>query len=819
MNAESSRIIPIDIEQEVKRSFLDYSMSVIVSRALPDVRDGLKPVHRRILYSLSELGMTPDKPHRKSANVVGEVLGKYHPHGDSAVYEAMVRLAQDFSIRYLMVDGHGNFGSIDGDSAAAMRYTEVRMRPIAMEMMADLDKETVPFKPNYDDSRLEPEVLPSRIPNLLVNGSSGIAVGMATNIPPHNLGEVVDGLNLLLDEPDIDIQGLMSVIKAPDFPTGATICGLKGARDAYMTGRGSIKVRAQTEIEELKNGKSQIIVKEIPYMVNKARLVEKIADLVREKKIDGITDLRDESDRTGIRVVIELRRDVTPQILLNQLYKQTQLQDSFGVTMLALVDGVPRVLNLKEMLYYYLEHRKVIITARTEYELGLARKRLHIVEGLRIALTYLDEVIALIRSASDDKAAREGLMTQFQLSEEQANAILDMRLRRLTSLERDKLEEEFLDLLEKIHDLEDILGRPERVVAIIKEDLAEIKKKYADGRRSKIVEYMEDDLEMEDLIQEETIVVTLSNRGYIKRQPLNTYRSQKRGGRGLIGTTTKAEDFATEIFVTSNLATILFFTNKGRVFSHKAYNIPEASRQAKGTPAINFLALTNQEKVQTIIAISDFGENQHLLMVTKKGIVKKVPISAFQHIRKNGIIALTLRDEDELVGVKRTAPGDKLLLVSSRGMAIMFEESDVRAMGRTAAGVKGISMGGKAVVVDVDKYKEEADVVLVTEKGYGKRSPMNQFRTQKRGGKGLKAINISDKNGPVIGAKVVIPEEEVIILTGNGIVIRLATVDISRQNRYSRGVMLMKVDHDDRIVSVARFKSEEEELIVGEEGI
>lgn len=809
MKAESSRIIPIDIEKEVKRSFLDYSMSVIVSRALPDVRDGLKPVHRRILYALYEQGMTPDKPHRKSANLVGEVLGKYHPHGDAAVYDAMVRMAQGFSFRYPLVDGHGNFGSIDGDSAAAMRYTEVRMAPIATEMLADIEKNTVSFKPNYDDTREEPEVLPSRVPNLLINGAAGIAVGMATNIPPHNLGEVVDGLILLLDNPDIDISELMKVVIAPDFPTGAIINGIKGIRDAYTTGRGTIKVRSKTQIEEIKNGRYQIIVNELPYLVNKARLVEKIAELVREKKIEGITDLRDESDRTGIRIVIETRKDISPQIVLNQLYKHTQMQETFGVTMLALVDSVPRVLNLKEMMSLYLDHRKTITTRRTMYELEVARKRLHIVEGLRIALNHLDEVVKIIRSAEDDREAREGLMSNFGLSEEQANAILDMRLRRLTSLEREKLEDEFLDLLENIRDLEDILARPERVVAIIKEELIKVKEKYGDARRTK-VEQFEASEDIEDLIQEESIVINLTNRGYIKRQPLNTYRSQKRGGRGLLGTTTKLEDFATEIFVTSNLATVLFFTNKGKVYSSKAYNIPEASRHSKGTPAINFLSLDPQERVTTIITVNDFTEERNLLMVTRAGLVKKVAISAFEHIRKNGIIAITLRENDELIGVKKTQPGDKIILVNSTGMAIVFDEGDVRTMGRMAIGVKGITLADGEKVVDVDKFKPGADLVLATEKGYGKRTSLKLFRVQKRGGKGLKAINLSKKTGAVIGAKVVVDEEELMLLTENGILIRLAVEDISRQGRYTRGIMLMRLDAGDRIASIAHFKSDEE---------
>ncbi|MGE5397544.1 MAG: DNA gyrase subunit A [Chitinophagales bacterium] len=829
-----SNIIPIDIEKEVRQSFLDYSMSVIVSRALPDVRDGLKPVHRRILYSLYEQGMTPDKPHRKSANIVGEVLGKYHPHGDSAVYDAMVRLAQEFSSRYTLVDGHGNFGSIDGDSAAAMRYTEVRMRHLAQEMLVDIDKDTVPFRPNYDDSREEPVVLPSRIPNLLINGSAGIAVGMATNIPPHNLGEVIDALILYLDD-SIDnssdnnssddsivdsientniLSRLMKTIKGPDFPTGGIITGAKGIRDVYTTGRGSIKVRAKTTIEELKGGKNQIVVTEIPYMVNKARLVEKIADLVRERKVEGIADLRDESDRNGIRVVIELRKDVIPRIILNQLFKHTQLQDTFGVIMLALVDGVPRILNLVQMLEFFLEHRKEVVANRTTFELNVAKKRLHIVEGLRIALNHLDQIIALIRRAGDDKEAREGLMSEFMLSEEQATAILDMRMRRLTGLEREKLEDEFLDLLEKIHDLEDILERPERVVGIIKEELSETRAKFADPRRTSIQPAEDEDLEEEDLIQEESIVVTLTNRGYIKRQPLDTYHSQRRGGKGLIGTTTRAEDLASEIFVTSNLSTILFFTNKGKVFSLKAFKIPEASRQAKGTPAVNFLSLGLDEKVTTIIAVDDFTERRTLFMATRKGTVKKVNIGDFEHIRKSGIIAISLRDDDELVGVKKVDPGDQIIMLASNGYAIVFDEDQVRAMGRSAAGVRGITLTAKAVVVDVDKYKEGLELVIATQNGFGKRTPLEQFRQQNRGGKGLKAINLVKKNGPVMGAKVVIPGEEIMILSQNGIVIRLKTDDISRQNRYAQGVTLIRLDEGDQVASVARLKNEEDDQIV-----
>lgn len=810
MEANNLKIIPVDIEREVKRSFLDYSMSVIVSRALPDVRDGLKPVHRRILFSFYEQGMTPEKPHRKSANLVGEVLGKYHPHGDSAVYEAMVRMAQNFSMRYPLVDGHGNFGSVDGDPAAAMRYTEARMTSLAVEMLKDIEKETVDFRPNYDDSREEPTVLPSRVPNLLINGSTGIAVGMATNIPPHNLREVAEGLIMLIDNSEVTVGELMQAIKGPDFPTAGIVVGTRGIRNAYMTGRGSITVRARCEIEEKKNGRFAIVVTEIPYMVNKARLVEKIAELVKDKRIDGITDLRDESDRKGIRIVIELRRDVTPQVILNKLYRNTQLQDTFGVTMLALVDGEPRVLNLKELLACYLAHRQEVTRRRTQFDLRVARERLHIVEGLRTALDHLDEVVEIIRNSPDVKTARESLMNRFDLTEVQAEAIVEMRLRQLTGLEREKLEQEHRDLVARISDLEDILERPERVMAIIKADLEEIRAKYGDERRTQIVE-QDVTLGQEDFIQEESIVVTLTNRGYIKRQPLSTYRSQRRGGKGITGTTTRSEDFATEIFVTTSLSSLLFFTNQGRVYSLKAYQIPEASRQARGTSAVNFLQLNPQEKVTTVISVNDFDTAQHLLMATRKGIVKKVPISEFQHIRRSGIIALHLRDNDELVGVKKTEAGDRIILVTARGFSIVFDESDVRAMGRGATGVKGINLEKDDMVIDMDKYKEGADLLLVTERGYGKRTGLEEFRIQKRGGKGLKTIEISDKNGLLVGSKVVFPNDEFVVLTSDGFVIRLKAEDVSRQKRYSRGVLVMRCEEPDRIVSIARFKSEDDE--------
>lgn len=811
MKTQMAKVIPIDIEREVKRSFLDYSMSVIVSRALPDVRDGLKPVQRRILYALYEQGMTPDKPHRKSANLVGEVLGKYHPHGDMAVYDAMVRMAQDFSMRYLLVDGHGNFGSIDGDSAAAMRYTEVRMSPIAMEMLADIEKNTVPFRPNYDDSRMEPEVLPARIPNLLINGSSGIAVGMATNIPPHNLGEIVDGLLLLLDKPEADVRDIMKVVKGPDFPTGATIAGTKGIREAYTTGRGSIRIRAKVNIEETKGGRHQIVVTEIPYLVNKARLIERIAELVREKKIEGISDLRDESDRHGIRIVIEVKKEATPKVILNQLFKHTQLEDNFGVTMLALVDGVPQVLNLRQMLSLYLEHRKTVIINRTKHDLELARKRQHVVQGLLVALDHIDEVIEMIRSSKDDQTAKKRLMDALNLSEEQAEAILQMRLRRLTGLERDKLNQEFRHLKERIEDWEDVLARSERVVSIIKEELKEIKEKYQDPRRTEIREAEEVEVDEEDLIQEEMVVITLTDKGYVKRQPLSVYRSQKRGGKGLIGTTTRAEDFATDILVASNLSTLLFFTNKGRAYSAKAYVIPEAGRQAKGTSLANLLTLGAEEKVTTIVAARETQEEVNLLMVTKKGLVKKVAINEFRKIRKNGIIAINLQDGDELVCVMKVNPQDKVILVSRQGMAIVFSEQDLRVMGRTAAGVKGIRLSDQDEVIDADKYEEGSDLFLTTENGFGKRTPLNQFRLQKRGGRGLIAIKLTAKTGPLVGARVVRAlNDEVMLLTVNGIIIRLWAKEISQQGRTSRGVVLMRLDEGDKVISVARFKGETE---------
>jgi DNA gyrase subunit A len=665
------KIIPIDIEKEVKKSFLEYSMSVIVSRAIPDFRDGLKPVHRRILYALYDQGMTHDKPHRKSATIVGEVMGKYHPHGDAAIYQTMVKMAQDFSMRYPLVDGHGNFGSIDGDAAAAMRYTESRMSKIASELLKDIDKDTIDWRSNYDDSRQEPAVLPARIPNLLINGSSGIAVGMATNIPPHNLGEVVDALNLLIDNPQVDLDELMQVLPGPDFPTAGIIVGSEGIYKAYKTGRGSIKIRAKYEIEERKGGKNAIVITEIPYQVNKARLVEKIAELARDKKIDGIVDLRDESNRKGIRVVVEVKKDANVNVVVNKLFKHTQLQDSFGIIMLGLVKGQPQTLGLKEILENYLEHRQEVIRRATEHDLKIARDRLHIVEGLRIAIDNLDEIVNLIRSSKDRETARNALISRFALSEKQANAILDMRLAQLTGLERSRLEEEYAQLLDRIEEYLDILARPERVLAIIKEDLADIKKRYGDERRTEIIPD-DSDSQIEDFIEDHEVMITLSNRGYVKRQPIDAYKSQRRGGKGVIAGKIRTEDAADSVVVTSVLANLLFFTNQGRVFSTKAYKIPESTRQAKGLPIINLIDLRPGEMVTTLVAARALDDSKHLIMVTKQGITKKVPLSAFSNIRRSGLIAVNLRENDELVGVRRVESGDRIMIASSYGILFRY---------------------------------------------------------------------------------------------------------------------------------------------------
>lgn len=804
------KVVPIRIEEEMKKSYIDYAMSVIVGRALPDVRDGLKPVHRRILYSMHEAGMTSDKPHKKSARVVGDVLGRYHPHGDTAVYDAMVRLAQNFSTRYPLIDGHGNFGSIDGDSAAAMRYTEVRMSKIAAELLRDIEKETVDFIPNYDDSLEEPSVLPSRIPNLLINGSSGIAVGMATNIPPHNLTEIIDGVIQLIDNPQITVKELMNTIKGPDFPTGGVIMGREGIRQAYETGRGSIRVRGITRTEQLNNGKMRILITELPYLVNKAKLIEKIAELVRDKKVDGITDLRDESDRTGMRVVMELRRDVNPQVILNQLYKQTQLQDNFGVIMLALVGGEPRVLNLKEVLFYYLEHQKDVVVRRTRYELKKAEDRLHIVEGLKIAIDHIDEVIRTIRQSRDVETAKKNLMERFALTEKQAQAIVDMRLGKLSGLEREKLEEEYRELIAKIAYFRNVLGDEKMVLNIIKEELTAVRGKYGDERRTQIS--MEaDNLEVEDLIAEEDIVIAITHRGYIKRQPITTYRIQKRGGRGISAITTKEEDFVEHLFITTTHHYLLFFTNKGKVYRLKGYEITEASRQAKGTAIVNLLSLTGEDSITAVIPVKEYVEGQYLLTATRNGIVKKTSLVEYDSARKDGIIALTLDEGDELVGVRLTQGEDDVILATQNGMVIRFNEKDVRKMGRTARGVKGITLTGKDRVVGMEIIKNDASLLVVSEKGFSKRTLLSEFRTQARGGKGVIGLRITPRNGVIVGILVVSDDDEVMIISQDGIMIRVPVNGISMMGRATQGVLAMRLGENDKVVALARVLTRDEE--------
>lgn len=807
-NFNHGKILPIDIEEEMQKSYLDYAMSVIVGRALPDVRDGLKPVHRRILYSMYKNGFTSDKPHKKSAHVVGDVLAKYHPHGDSAVYDAMVRLAQPFSTRYPLVDGHGNFGSIDGDSAAAMRYTEVRMAKPTMELLTDIEKNTIDFMANYDESLEEPVVLPSRFPNLLVNGSSGIAVGMATNIPPHNLGEVIDGVNALIDNSEITNEQLMEYIKGPDFPTGGVIMGKEGIVSAYKTGRGVIKVRAKTTIEKMKNGKMRILVHEIPYIVNKARLIEKIADLVKDKKIDGITDLRDESDRKGMRIVIELRRDVNPQVLLNQLYKHTQMEETFGIIMLAIVDGEPKILNLKEVLYCYLEHQKDVIVRRTRFDLDKAEARAHIIEGLKIALDNIDAIIKTIRSSRTTEIAKNNLIEKFSLSEKQAQAILDMRLQRLTGLEREKLDEEYQGLLEKIIYYKNVLADEKMVLAIIKEEITLIKNKYSDERRTEISK-VHDKLEIEDLIAEEEVVITISHNGYIKRMPMDTYKSQRRGGKGITAMTTRNEDFVEQLFVTSTHNYLAFFTNKGKMYRLKVYEIPEASRQSRGTAIINLLYIHGDEKITAVIPIREYKEDWFLLAATKKGIVKKTDLTQYDSSRKDGLIAINLDEDDELIGIQLTDGKQDIILVTEKGMAIRFYEKDVREMGRTTRGVKGINLGKDDVVVAMDIARERAQLLVVTNNGFGKRTPIEEYRSQIRGGKGIITLRTTNKNGLIIGAKVVKEGDEIMIISREGIIIRIKVDDISSMSRTTQGVHLMKIGEEDSVVAIARVVAED----------
>jgi len=808
---KESQIQEVNISQEMRSSFLDYAMSVIVSRALPDVRDGLKPVHRRILYAMHDLGMTPDKPHKKSARIVGDVIGKYHPHGDSAVYETMVRMAQDFNYRYMLVDGHGNFGSVDGDAAAAMRYTEARMSKISMELLRDINKDTIDYQDNYDGSEKEPVVLPSRFPHLLVNGASGIAVGMATNIPPHQIGEVIDGVLALSKNPDITIGELMEIIPGPDFPTAGQIMGKSGIRKAYETGRGSITLRAKVEIEERENGKQAIIVTEIPYQVNKAKLIEKIAELVREKKIDGISDLRDESDRKGMRIVIEVRRDANVNVLLNNLYKQTALQTSFGINMLALVDGEPKVLNLKQILEHYLDHQKVVIRRRTAFELRKAEARAHILEGLRIALDHIDEVINLIRSSKTTDIAREGLMEKFSLTEKQAQAILDMRLQRLTGLEREKIEEEYNELIKLIEELKGILASEEKVLDIIREELEEIKERFNDERRTEIIATGLEAFEDEDLIPKENIVITLTHKGYIKRLPVSTYRSQKRGGRGIQGMGTNADDFVEHLLTTCTHDTILFFTNKGKVYRAKGYEIPEYGRTAKGLPIINLLEIDQDEWINAIIPVPGFVDDWFLFFATKEGICKRSPLSQFSNIRNSGLIALHLREGDELISVHLTDGTKDIVIGTKNGMLIRFHEQDVRSMGRTATGVKGITLEKNDEVVGMEVLDPGVDVLVVTENGYGKRTHESEYRIQTRGGKGLKTCNITPKNGSVVSVKAVRGDEDLMIITGNGVLIRMDVNDISSMGRNTVGVKLIKLDENEHVSTVALVEKEEQE--------
>jgi DNA gyrase subunit A len=812
LDTNTGKVLPVYLEEEMQKSYIDYAMSVIIQRALPDVRDGLKPVHRRILYAMQEAGMTPTKPYKKSARIVGEVLGKYHPHGDSSVYDAIVRLAQDFSTRYLMVDGHGNFGSIDGDSAAAMRYTEVRMAKLAEAMLEDIEKDTVDFVPNYDESLKEPSVLPSKVPALLINGSAGIAVGMATNIPPHNLGEVVNGLVMMIDNPDVEISQLMTAIKGPDFPTGACILGKEGITSAYTTGRGVVKIRAKAEIEPGNKGKHNIVVTEIPYQVNKANLIKDIAQLAKDGVIEGITHIDDYSNlKHGIRIVIELKSDAVPDVVLNQLYKHTAMQSSFGIIMLALVNGQPRILNLKQILEYYLAHQKDVITRRTRYELGKAKDRAHILEGLKIALDNLDAVISTIRNSATADIARENLMSGFNLSQRQAQAILDMRLQRLTGLERKKIDDEYVDVLETIDWLESVLADEAKVMNIIKEDLLEMKKKFGDERRTQI-SLDTSEMDIEDLIVEEDIVVTISHQGYIKRQTLDNFRNQKSGGVGKTGGSGKKEDCAEHLFLSTTHHNILFFTTKGRVYRQKGYEIPEAGRTAKGTAIINLLPLEQGEKITAVIPVKEFLEEQYMFMATNKGTVKKVNLKDLGSVRKMGLIAINLDENEDLIGVELTDGNSEIILATRNGIAIRFDEQDVRPMGRTAHGVKGITLNYGDEVVAMDSVPNgEYEVLTATEFGMGKRTAVSEYRKQTRGGKGIINIKITERTGLVVGMRVINPAQEIMMITSGGIIIRIDVDSISQYSRNTQGVKLMTLNENDKVVSLAAIHHEEEE--------
>ena len=811
-----SRVSERNISREMKESFLDYAMSVIVSRALPDVRDGLKPVHRRILYGMNDQGMTSDKPYKKSARIVGDVMGKYHPHGDSSIYEAMVRMAQDFSYRYPLVDGQGNFGSMDGDGAAAMRYTEARMAKITSELLRDINKDTIDFQDNYDGNEREPVVLPSRFPNLLVNGTSGIAVGMATNIPPHNLNEVIDGVLALSHNPEITTNELMDIVQGPDFPTAGLIMGRSGIRRAYETGRGSVLMRARAEIDVMKNGKERIIVTEVPYQVNKARLIEKIAELARDKKIEGITELRDETSlKVGLRIVIEVRKDANANVILNNLYKQTPLQTSFGVNMIALVNGKPKLLGLRSVIYHYLEHQKEVVTRRTKYNLKKAQDRAHILEGLRIALDHIDEIIKLIRESQSDAEAMEGLQNHFKLSERQAQAILDMRLRRLTGLERGKIESEYQDLLKLIEELKEILNDEEKLLEIIREEIIEIKEKYGDERRTEITAAGLDQIEDEDLIPEEQIVISLSHNNYIKRLPVSTYRSQNRGGRGVQGMNTIEDDFVSQLVTLSTHDNVLFFTNKGRVYKLKGYEIPEMSRQSKGLPIVNALEIDKNEKISTMIAVKDLSsEEDFLVFATKKGTVKRSKLSNFSRINKNGKIAINFKEDDELIAVRLTDGTKEIIIGTKHASLIRFDETKLRPLGRTAAGVRGISLreNDEVIGLDVTDEEEQDEILIVTENGYGKRTAADQYRISNRGGKGIKTATLTEKNGSLVCITTVTGDEDLMIVTNSGVIIRLHVADISQNGRSAQGVRLIRLGENQQVATVAKVEPDENEI-------
>lgn len=809
---EDTRLEQTEIYSEMKKSYIDYAMSVIVGRALPDVRDGLKPVHRRILYGMGHLGVTPDKPHKKSARIVGEVMGKYHPHGDISIYDAMVRLAQDFSTRYMLVDGHGNFGSVDGDSAAAMRYTEARMTPFALEMLRDIDKETVDFRDNFDGEEKEPVVLPSRFPNLLVNGSNGIAVGMATSIPPHNLKEVIDATIRVIDEPDCDIEELIKIVKGPDFPTGAQILGKAGMKEAYRTGTGKVKVRSCCEIEETDRGKSQIVITEIPYMVNKARLIEKMADLVKEKKVEGVSAIRDETNREGIRIVVELKRDANPQITLNRFYKHTQLQDSFSMIMLALVDGKPEVLTLKRFLEEYVKFQKEVVTRRTKFDLAKAEARAHILEGLRIALDNIDAVIKTIRESYSN--AKENLMENFGLSDIQAQAILDMRLARLQGLEREKIENEYNELMKKIAYYKSLLADEVLLMGVIKDELTEIRDKYGDERRTQIVRD-EGEFDEEDLVEEENVTITFTHLGYIKRVPADTYKAQKRGGKGITGVTTRDNDFVKDLVMTSTHDNLMFFTNTGKAHKIKAYEIPEATRTARGTPAINFLNLLQRERITAVIPVKEFSEDKYLIAITKNGLIKKTALNEFDTKRTTGLIAINLKDEDELIAIKQSTGSNNIIIVTKKGKCISFSEKDVRPMGRIASGVRAIKLDKDDEVVSMELVEPDQQLMVVTENGFGKRTHVEEYKIQVRGGKGLLTYDKAkfSKTGALIGAMVVDENDEILMINSDGIIIRIRASEVSILGRATQGVKIMKVDEGSKIVAIAKAIRDDEDEV------